>query len=563
VQSISIDGSNENQVIIRRQGLDGRSSEECVQRLLVPEGEMPFGAYYALGSSRRLRDVMNHFEGTGIHDFLVKQLGSAPDTRVMMISGDRWGLIHVRPGVAIAGDGPEQMDSPRQIGSLIVDSAKLPAVFGSGPTIFGRFHNLAALCARSVSFDDKIPLAQRAYLQQIAELVDDGGAGSVLFTTPDAFTSPALDVVLDLQAARMLAAQVGLKMSRHLADAGGVAEIMTRRESAIRRAAIEFVLLSEVGEAELFVDGDETYEIVQDTIQSIAHSAAEADAFLGRYVHRGLPKTVVIGGIEKAMKDLNSLVGLAAVKAEVEDLRSLVVFQRDRIRAGFKKDKVALHLVFTGSPGTGKTTVARLIGDIYRSLELLQKGHLVEVGRSDLVGAFIGQTEEKTQKVIDRAMDGVLFIDEAYSLAVEDSKNDFGRQAIEILLTAMENHADRLAVIVAGYPDEMKTFINANPGLYSRFAVNHPFLFEDYDGQELTEIYHRLALGSGYNISEEVLAAVRERYDRIYANRDRKFGNGRMVRNDYQRTIKFMARRHESKQLDLNIRLEDIRLLSG
>jgi SpoVK/Ycf46/Vps4 family AAA+-type ATPase len=202
------------------------------------------------------------------------------------------------------------------------------------------------------------------------------------------------------------------------------------------------------------------------------------------------------------MTALDSLVGLDAVKAEVQSLRSFVVFQRDRIRQGFKQDPISLHLVFTGNPGTGKTTVARLIGDIYRSLGLLKKGHLVEVGRSDLVGAYVGQTEEKVQKVIARAMDGVLFIDEAYSLAVQDSKNDFGKHAIELLLTAMENHSDRLAVIAAGYTDVMKTFITSNAGLESRFGINPPFEFEDYTGKELTEIYRRLAQGNGYIISD-------------------------------------------------------------
>ena len=599
MQSITIDASDDNRVVIRRRDLDGRSSDETLQALRLTESAAPLeGAYYAIQPGRRVEEVLDEIDDEGTRAFLQKQVNFYHDVRFTSTGDNRVSFIGKSRATSI--DGPEQLSAPLLVGSLVVTLQNLQYVFAT-PIISGRFHTLDPLGLSGVEFAREIPEGQRDYLHQIADIVNDGGAGSVLFTSPDALTTPILDVVLDLQAARMLAGQVGLRMAQHLADGGGAGELMTPRESAIRRAALEFILLNEIGEAELRVQGGDAYEIVSDVIRSTCHSTAEADGYLARYVRQGLTadgededgsekgdttaelarrapatagsernkherETPEVGydpkAYEEVMAELNALVGLGAVKAEAQDLRHLADFQGDRIRQGHKQDYVSLHLVFTGNPGTGKTTVARMVGRIYRSLGLLKTGHLVEVGRSDLVAGYIGQTEEKVQKVIEQAIDGVLFIDEAYALAVPHSPNDFGRQAIDVLLTKMENYADRLSVIVAGYTEEMDDFINSNPGLYSRFSVNPPFLFEDYNGEELTEIFYRLAASGGYRVSVEVLKAVRERYDDIYAKRDRTFGNGRMVRNDYQRSIKRLARRHvRGASLDLEIRLEDIQAI--
>jgi hypothetical protein len=601
MQSMSIDASHDDRVIIRRDGLDGASTEEAGQVLRDKNLTLWSNNFYAIEPGRRVDEVVGQVDSPDERAFLQNEIKLDRNVRGTPIDANHLSLIQSEWSPPIAGDGPEQLGAPLLIGTLMMEHPNVYRLRAT-PLIRGRFHTFNPLAASGVEFDKNVPQEHRDYLHQIADIVNDGGAGLVNFISAAAFKAPALEVVLDLQAVRMLAGQIGLRMAQHISDGGSVGELMTSRESAIRRAALEFILLNEIGAAELRVVGEDAYAIVSDVIRSVSHSAAEADAYLASHVRQGLAAAddqdagqdetdedetgateqrqqgarAVVGpqpgndaseapeaydpeAYEAVMAELDSLVGLAAVKAEAQVLKSLADFQGDRILQGHAQDDVSLHLVFTGNPGTGKTTVARMVGRIYRSLGLLKKGHVVEVGRSDLVATYIGQTEEKVQAVIDKAMDGVLFIDEAYALAVPQSPNDYGKQAIEVLLTKMENHADRLAVIAAGYTKEMKTFIDANPGLQSRFELNKPFLFEDYNGEELTEIYRRMAVARRYRMSDEVLAAVRERYDRLYEERDRNFGNGRMVRNDFQRTVKRLASRHvRGTPVDLEIRLEDI-----
>ena len=203
---------------------------------------------------------------------------------------------------------------------------------------------------------------------------------------------------------------------------------------------------------------------------------------------------------EDYMAELNSLIGLSRVKKEIASLRNFVVVQKQREQNGLKTTSVSYHCVFSGSPGTGKTTVARIVAGIYKELGILKKGHLVEVQRSDLVGEYVGQTAPKTNAKIDEALDGVLFIDEAYTLAQGD-KNDFGAEAIATLLKRMEDDRERLVVILAGYDNEIKQFIDMNPGLQSRF--NRYIHFDDYDPQELMEIFLFYLKKAQYNITKE------------------------------------------------------------
>lgn len=238
------------------------------------------------------------------------------------------------------------------------------------------------------------------------------------------------------------------------------------------------------------------------------------------------------------MAKLDQLTGLGEVKAEIRKLASLVRAQERRRSAGIKSAPVSLHLVFTGNPGTGKTTVARLVGELYAALGLLEDGHVVEVQQSDLVAGYIGQTALRTKDKVKEAYGGVLFIDEAYTL-VGDSERSFGQEAIDTLLKEMEDNRNRLAVIVAGYTNEMRSFIGANPGLASRFTRH--IEFEDYSVAELAEIYEGMARQHSYRLTDDARVALKSVIERIFAKRDANFGNARVMRTLFEATIEQQA----------------------
>ena len=252
---------------------------------------------------------------------------------------------------------------------------------------------------------------------------------------------------------------------------------------------------------------------------------------------------------ESAQSELNGLIGLNEVKTEVNKLMNFIKIQQIRQEKGLKTSPISYHCVFTGNPGTGKTTVARIMAQLYQELGILKVGHLIETDRSGLVGEYVGQTAVKTNKIIDSALDGVLFIDEAYSL-VQSDRNDYGMEAIATLLKRMEDDRDRLVVILAGYSDEMKQFLNSNPGLQSRF--NRFIHFADYSVDELTEIFISNLKKNDYRIDEEALCELRSVFEQAVQHKDRKFGNGRYARNLYEKAIESQANRL-SGETDLNI----------
>jgi len=244
--------------------------------------------------------------------------------------------------------------------------------------------------------------------------------------------------------------------------------------------------------------------------------------------------------LENALQKLEDLIGLGSVKEEVKTLINYLRVERARTSVGGKATPLTIHFVFRGNPGTGKTTVARILGDIFKDMGLLAKGHLVETDRKDLVGQYIGQTAPKTNAKIDEAMGGILFIDEAYALA-QGSPWDFGKEAINTLLKRMEDDKGKFVVIVAGYKDEMQAFLESNPGLRSRFTKY--IAFEDYTASELKEIFISMVKSKAMKVDEGVSELLTRLFTRIYNQRDKNFANGRTVRNIFEMVLQNQANR--------------------
>ena len=260
-----------------------------------------------------------------------------------------------------------------------------------------------------------------------------------------------------------------------------------------------------------------------------------------KVAEQGATKETPAETLEALQAKLHRLVGLKEVKERVTTLVNTIRVRQLRKEYGLPVPPVSLHMVFTGNPGTGKTTVARLMGGIFRALGVVDKGQLIEVDRTGLVAGFVGQTALKVNERVEAAMGGVLFIDEAYALVARRGESDFGYEALDVLVKAMEDHRDDFIVIVAGYPDKMREFIDSNPGLTSRFA--NFIEFEDYDADELLLIIERMVEDQGYTLSDATRARARELFTELVEGKSAAFANARDVRNIFERALTNQANR--------------------
>ncbi len=275
--------------------------------------------------------------------------------------------------------------------------------------------------------------------------------------------------------------------------------------------------------------------------EASASTESNADA-VRQLLPEDLPETThaaTPAGSRAPMDELERLIGMEQIKAQVRALMAEVTVAPLREEAGMPASKPSRHIVFAGNPGTAKTTVARILAAVYADLGLLSSGHLVEVTRADLVAGYIGQTALKTSAAINRALGGVLFIDEAYALAPPDSPRDFGYEAIATLVEKMENNGDDLVVIAAGYPNDMRRFLSSNPGLGSRFAK--VLTFEDYTDEQLLAIWEKIAHDAGFTVAPGVQEAIRALLSQI--ERGKQFGNGRFMRKLFEATVSRQAMR--------------------
>ena len=248
--------------------------------------------------------------------------------------------------------------------------------------------------------------------------------------------------------------------------------------------------------------------------------------------------------LEEVMEKINNLIGMKKVKGQIETFVNLIKVHKERERRGLPVTPFSKHAVFYGPPGTGKTTIARYLGKVYKSLGLLEQGHMVETDRAGLVAGYVGQTAIQVDEVVQQALDGVLFIDEAYTLSPRSAGSDFGQEAIDTLLKRMEDYRDRLVVIVAGYPDEMQDFISSNPGLESRFS--RYFYFDHYAPQELLQIFNIFAENSSFTLTQGAKRELLRLITNFYRRRDKSFGNGRFIRNLFERIVEKQANRISS-----------------
>jgi Holliday junction resolvasome RuvABC ATP-dependent DNA helicase subunit len=318
---------------------------------------------------------------------------------------------------------------------------------------------------------------------------------------------------------------------------GEEADFLTTHISVLGRHLIEAGVATE----SVVVDAGMKAALLRDLELKDKAAWSRPARYEGDVVDDAAPVPEVGPSLADLMAQLTNLVGLEAVKHEVTTMSNQIRIRQMRVQRGLPVPPMSNHLVFSGNPGTGKTTVARILASIYRAIGALKKGHLVETDRSGLVASYVGHTGPRVKEVVDRARGGVLFIDEAYALTEERSEGDFGTEAVDTLLKLMEDHRDDLIVIVAGYDGKMAMFLSSNPGLKSRF--NKFIRFPDYTPAELVDIFRRMASSNKYELTDTAVDKVTQILSTAHASRDETFGNARLVRNLFEQSLALQANR--------------------
>ena len=327
------------------------------------------------------------------------------------------------------------------------------------------------------------------------------------------------------------------KSNEEILKAEGDFELYKRRHlfySSYHLSPIQTASLGHAAREEELVAKEKelTGDLIPEEPEKRQESANKAD--------NAILDTIGAAHLEQLLDELNSLVGLNEVKTEIRSLVNLIKVRKMREKYCLPEIEMSYHMVFTGSPGTGKTTLARLVGKIYKELGILTHGNMTETDRSGLVAGYVGQTALKVKEVVEKAVGGVLFIDEAYALASTGS-NDFGGEAIDTLVKLMEDHRDNLVVIVAGYTEEMKQFLKSNTGLVSRF--NRFIPFPDYSTKELVQILDGMAAKAGLTLEDGLNAKIEEYLESMTEHERKEFGNARGIRNLFETMVVNQANR--------------------